>query len=65
MDMDNNGTIDYNEFLTAAYNKEQLLCDENLVQAFKKIDSNNDGYITQKSIKKAFGIDKQEIEEFW
>ena len=63
--MDDNGTIDYNEFLTAAYNKEQLLCDENLDQAFKKIDEDQKGFLTQKSIQKAFGINKREIDAFW
>ena len=57
MDMNNNGEIEYNEFLTAAANKDMLLKDENLWQAFSKMDTNRDGYITQKSIQKAFGID--------
>lgn len=65
IDMDSNGTVEYNEFLTAASNKEQLLCDDHLVQAFKKIDVNKDGYITSKEIQKAFGIEAVEIEQFW
>lgn len=57
MDMNNNGEIEYNEFLTAAAKKDILLTDENLLQAFAKLDSNKDGFITQRSIQKAFGLD--------
>lgn len=46
MDLDNNGLVEYNEFLAAAAYKESLLNDENLLQAFRKIDANHDGYIT-------------------
>jgi calcium-dependent protein kinase len=62
IDVDSNGTVEYNEFLSAASNKEQLLCDDHLEQAFKKIDFNHDGFITSKEIQKAFGIDASEID---
>lgn len=65
IDIDSNGTVEYNEFLSAASNKEELLCDYHLEQAFRKIDLNQDGFITSKEIKKAFGIDPSEIEQFW
>lgn len=62
--MNGNGGIDYNEFLTVAAKKESLLADENLEQAFKKIDSNNDGFITQGEIFIALGIEKGNT-SFW
>jgi calcium-dependent protein kinase len=65
IDMDMNGTIDYNEFLSAASNKESLLSDANLNLCFRKIDRNKDGYITKKSVRRAFGIKHEDIDEFW
>ena len=38
LDRNCNGVIDYTEFLTAAADKEELLCDENLRFAFKMFD---------------------------
>ena len=56
MDMNKSGFIEYSEFLTAASNKDQLLCENNLEKAFKKIDRNNDGCVSKNEMKRAFGI---------
>ena len=38
MDLDGNGTIDYNEFITATINKSKILSKQNLETAFKAFD---------------------------
>ena len=38
MDTDGDGKIDYTEFITAAYNRELLLSQQNLQIAFKMFD---------------------------
>lgn len=38
MDLDGNGTIDYNEFITATINKSKILSKTNLETAFKAFD---------------------------
>ena len=38
MDLDGNGTVDYNEFITATINKTKILSKKNLEAAFKAFD---------------------------
>ena len=38
LDLDNNGVIDYNEFITACYSKMDILSKKNLETIFKSID---------------------------
>lgn len=38
LDLDKNGTIDYNEFITATINKTKILSKQNLEAAFKAFD---------------------------
>ena len=38
MDLDGNGTIDYNEFITATINKTKVLSKQNLETTFKAFD---------------------------
>ena len=38
MDLDKNGVIDYNEFLTAAMNRKKVLSKKNLEATFKAFD---------------------------
>jgi len=64
-DVDSNGIIEYNEFIAASADKNSLLSDENLIAAFRNLDTNNDGYITKRSLKRAFGIEDKEISDFW
>jgi calcium-dependent protein kinase len=45
IDLDNNGYIEYEEFLTACCNREELLCNKNLITAFNLFDKDKDGYI--------------------
>ena len=56
LDKDNNGVIDYSEFLTAAVNKYQLLSKDNLRIAFNMIDTDGSGSITINELKVAFDV---------
>ena len=46
MDTNNDGHIDYDEFLTAASDRAKLINRDNLKAAFKVFDKNEDGKIT-------------------
>lgn len=43
--MDGNGTIDFQEFYTAAINHQKIVTKENLLAAFQTFDVNGDGKI--------------------
>lgn len=42
-DSNNDGTIDFTEFLTAAFDKKKLLSEENLRRAFAVFDKDGNG----------------------
>lgn len=54
VDMDMNGYVDYQEFITAASNKVALLNKENLVSAFKTFDRDGSGMISIEELKQVF-----------
>ena len=54
IDSDNNGKIDFDEFITAATDRSKLLNKQNLKVAFNQLDKNGDGSITAEEIKIAF-----------
>ena len=54
VDTDRNGTIDYNEFLTATMDKEKLTSKTNLELAFKSFDRDGSGKINLNEIKAIF-----------
>ena len=68
IDLDGNGVIDYNEFLTCAMNKDKILKNENLEICFKAFDSDNSGKISLDEISAIFSngdkekMNKEEIE---
>ena len=70
IDLDGNGVIDYNEFLTCTMNKEKILNNDNLEICFKAFDSDNSGKISLDEISAIFNsgdkekIDKEELEVF-
>ena len=49
-DFDGDGRINYDEFMTAAYNRQKLLNQENLTQAFISLDRNSDGTISRSEL---------------
>ena len=54
IDANNDGKIDYDEFMTAAANRVELLNKDNLMLAFKMLDANGDGNISAEEIRTAF-----------
>ena len=74
IDTNRDGVIDYDEFMTAAADREKLLNTKNLKNAFKALDKNGNGKIEAEEIKGAFtngNIDKLSFhgvdvnENFW
>jgi calcium-dependent protein kinase len=60
LDINEDGRIDYGEFISAAINKCRLLSNQNLESAFKLIDTNGDGLISCNELKEVF----QGVHEF-
>ena len=56
LDADNNGFIEFEEFLRACIDKKEILTEEYLKYAFKFLDKNNDGNLTVQQICSAFLI---------
>ena len=54
IDLDGNGVIDYNEFLSCAINKEKIMSNERLEFAFKTFDSDGSGKISVDEIMDIF-----------
>ena len=54
LDGDNNGYIEFEEFLRACINKKELLTEEHLKYAFNFLDKENKGILTAKEINLAF-----------
>ncbi len=66
IDMDQNGTIDYNEFVMAATNRQKMLQKEKLEATFKIFDKDGNGSISKEEIKSllcARSDDKKIIDE--
>jgi len=66
VDIDNSGTIDYNEFVMAATNRQKMLNKEKLENTFKIFDKDGNGSISKEEIKSllcARSEDKKIIEE--
>ena len=55
IDSDNNGYIEYEEFLRATLNKESILCESNLQAAFSVFDKDKSGKISSEEIKNFLG----------
>ncbi|MBA0722168.1 hypothetical protein Golax_002860 [Gossypium laxum] len=52
-DVDNSGTIDYIEFVTATMHRHRLEREENIVKAFQFFDKDNSGFITRDELRQA------------
>ena len=50
MDLESDDRIDYAEFVSAAYDRAQLLTESNLNQAWRIFDKDNDGNITKEEM---------------
>jgi len=65
-DIDNNGTIDYGEFLAATLHLNKMEREENLVAAFAYFDKDGSGYITIDELQQAskdFGLGDVHLDE--
>ena len=65
-DIDNNGTIDYGEFLAATLHMNKMEREENLLAAFSFFDKDGSGYITTDELQQAckdFGLADDQIDE--
>jgi calcium-dependent protein kinase len=60
MDFDNNGYIEYEEFIRATIPKENLFTDINLKTAFDMFDLDKNGSISLNEIKEVLGIKKND-----
>eukprot|EP00831_Metopus_contortus_P078750 TRINITY_DN7688_c0_g1_i1.p2 TRINITY_DN7688_c0_g1~~TRINITY_DN7688_c0_g1_i1.p2 ORF type:complete len:101 (+),score=26.11 TRINITY_DN7688_c0_g1_i1:166-468(+) len=56
MDVDGDGFINYTEFIAAALGEEIYLNPERMKQAFISLDSNSDGTIETRELRKIFSI---------
>ena len=67
MDTDGDGKIDYTEFITAAYNRELLLSQQNLQIAFKMFDQDGNGQLSMDELKSVFasGSASGKTEDVW
>ena len=64
IDLDNNGVINYNEFIAATFDKKKNTTKENVYQAFKMFDVDKSGKISLKEIEKIVqGQSKQDLDE--
>ena len=54
LDINGDGRIDYQEFITAAVNRVKLINDQNLATAFKMFDQDGNGQISTAELKRVF-----------
>ena len=54
LDINGDGKIDYQEFITAAVNRSKLINDQNLEIAFKMFDQDGNGQISITELKNVF-----------
>lgn len=54
LDTDNDGRIDYGEFVTAAINRKNLLTTINLELALKMLDLDGNGFVSVDELKQVF-----------
>lgn len=65
-DVDNSGTIDYEEFIAATLHLNKIEREDHLFAAFSYFDRDGSGYITQDELQKAcqeFGIEDISLDE--
>jgi calcium-dependent protein kinase len=65
IDTDNNGFIEYEEFIRASMSKEKLLTEENLQGAFDMFDKDKSGKITIEELKNVLGKGANISENVW
>ena len=64
-DIDHSGEIDFSEFILATVNRNSLMQEEKLRQAFRFYDKDGSGSISTDEIKSVLGVGKKISEEVW
>lgn len=64
MDVDKNGFIEYQEFISATISKEKILIEENLKRSFEMFDKDKNGKITPLELKLVLGSNLKEEDDF-
>lgn len=64
-DADKSGAIDYSEWVVATINKNQLLSDDKMRQAFDLFDKDGGGSISSDEVKDVLGVGKKFDEKVW
>ena len=64
-DIDHSGEIDFSEFILATVNRNSLMQEEKLRQAFRFYDKDDSGSISTDEIKSVLGVGKKISEEVW
>lgn len=65
VDINNDGAIEYTEFLAASIDKESLLSEEKLLAAFKNFDKDGSGTISALEIKEILGVGRNIPQHIW
>jgi calcium-dependent protein kinase len=65
VDSDNNGFIDYSEFLRVSLDSKKILSTQNLQKAFQMFDKDGSGKISAKELKSVLNGGKQSDEGIW
>jgi len=63
IDVDNNGLIDYSEFVMAATAKQTALSEEKIKLVFNYLDKDKKGYVDSEDIKHIFGAIGKKIDD--
>jgi len=63
IDVDNNGLINYSEFVMAATTKQTALSEEKIKQVFNYLDKDKKGYVDREDIKHIFGAIGKKIDD--
>jgi calcium-dependent protein kinase len=61
--VNNSGSIDYSEFISAAIDREELITQDNLEAAFKLIDNENTGALSVSNLRNALAYTQGIVEE--
>lgn len=69
IDRDNNGVIDYTEFVRATVDSKEIFSQENIIKTFNHFDHENKGHISYEDLLKRFShdntIDRNLIQQFF
>lgn len=65
VDVDNSGAIDFSEFVTATCDREVLLSETKLRQAFRYYDKDDGGSISLEELKEVLGVGQNITLEVW